>query len=218
MTTPKLQPWRSRMLLMTPLLACKPAAEGPTEPASAQRAAMIDDDEVPTSLGAPASASSISFTGSEAMVAAKRAFVQETCGRIVAAGDPDGRRCEAMADLGEWILLRSSDAVDDGMRWWWFVGVATTTGFILMAPDDVDLPPYNQDPVDVIYSLCLEVTATDDPPVDSGLINVGVIDVTQDGRPDLVFECQETGTWGEHYLRTCAAGDDRCTSRPMPSQ
>ena len=199
---------------LTALLACsKPAAVGPTEPGGSPWTATVGDHTLATG---DATASSITYTGDETMVAAKQAFVKETCAIIVETWDPDGRRCEAMADLGDWILLRSSDAVDQGMRWRWFVGVATTNGFVLMAPDDVDLPPYNQDPVDVIYSLCREHTTNEEPPDDSGLLNVGVIDVTEDGRPDLVFECRETGMWGENYLRACPAGEERCTSSPKP--
>lgn len=199
-----ISPTRIVLLAATVLgVGCNPAGRPATASPSAT-AAKSASEAVP-----PAS---ISFTGDEATVAAKRAFVQETCTMMADAGDPKGRHCEAVQDLGDWLVLRSSDAIHDGMRWRWFIGALMDDGrFVLLVSEDADFPREDYVPQDAYYELCEDTTTSSVPPVDTGLVAVEVTDITGDGRADLRLECEDTDIRGDHYSRICVGGHETCT-------
>jgi len=155
---------------------------------------------------------SIAFTGDEATVAAKRAFVEETCAMMYDADDPEGRRCEIVQDLGDWLVIRSSDAIHQGMRWRWFIGALTDEGrVVLLVSADAEFPREDHVPPDAYYELCRDTTKDSTPPRDSGLVALEIVEITGDGRPDLQLECKDTDIRGDHYLRVCPGGDEGCT-------
>jgi hypothetical protein len=207
-----ISPIRIVLLAATVLgVGCHPAGRAATASPNAATTKGADAPDAPSSSQA-VSPAPFSFTGDEATVAAKRAFVQETCAMMVDAGDPEGRQCEVVKDLGDWLVLRSSDAIHDGMRWRWFIGALMNDGrFFLLVSADADFPPEDYVPPDAHYELCRDTTASSVPPVDTGLIAVEVTDITGDGRADLRLECEDTDIRGEHYSRVCVGGYETCT-------
>lgn len=213
-------PW---FLVWPVAVACQPTAVSTTPPPDGSGTTTSQQETVATSQGEdPASTPSFAFMGDENTVKAKQAFTTDACGTLCEGEAPEDCRCEVTQDLGDWFVLRLADKKASGFGWYWYVAAATKPGYRLLAPSDVDLPPYNEDPAAVIYELCSEYTADGAPPTDSGLVAAEVRAANDEDddppreHPVLRLECNNRDL-GEHYWIECPASDDRCDKSPPTS-
>lgn len=203
--TQRIEPIARRLALLATLVTsvtCKPAGDGPVHPP----VYTPPPTRVPP-VDAP--------VRDRALEDATRAFAQQTCA-MLCQEDYEDSPCELVAEVGPWLILRTSEVIAVGTRWRWFVAETRSSGYTLLVSADVDLPPYNQDPPMVIYELCHEVTPDASPPTRSGLL--GVAEVERDGRIELHLECKDSdselgsGFEGPRYARICTSGEERCTT------
>lgn len=149
-------------------------------------------------------------TSEDTTKAAKQSFVKETCALLCAETYGDCR-CEVTHEVADWILLRLADGVADGMRWRWFVGASTMSGYQLIMGGSyyLHLPPDSEEePIIESHYLCMDFTPGAEPPTNGG-VDVKTVDATGDGRLDLVIECKQED-WGESIRQTCAGGEEYC--------
>lgn len=146
---------------------------------------------------------------------AKRVFVKRTCA-MLRLGYYEESSCEVVADVGDWIVLRTSEAIAVGTRWRWFVAETSLRGQTLLIPNN-DLPYDDGDPPMITYAFCQENTPDASPPTQSGLL--GVASVEQGGRIELHLECKDSdmgdGPGGTRYLLICTSNEVTCDTSQM---
>lgn len=148
-----------------------------------------------------------SASTADAAVEAKLVFVRDTCAML--CEDTDNCSCELAQDLGDAVVLRMlSNSGRPAFRW--FIGRLADDKFELLAPADVNLPPYSEDPPRDTYMLCMERSTTVELPEGAGLTRLETVDLTRDGKRDILLECNAEFV-DSRYLRVCEGGYGRCT-------